>query len=100
MVIEKAYDFISFKIGEIKFLDILNIFGEARFLDSFLKANKASETKVFSLMSSLTVRKSLRMKIYLHTKPFSVNRETATLLIKTLRIIRIRDQVDLMNSKH
>ena len=56
--------------------------------------------KGFSLMSGLTVRTSSRMKRYLHTKPFQVNWETTTLFIKTLRIIRTWDQVDLMSNKH
>ena len=47
--------------------------GGATFSDSFLKAYKASETKVFSLTSGLTVRTSSKIKNFLHKKPFSVN---------------------------
>ena len=47
MVIRKANDFISFKFGDIQFLDIMKFLGGATSLDSFLKAYKASETKGF-----------------------------------------------------
>ena len=101
MVIKKANDFISFKFGDIQFLDIMKFLGGATSLDSFLKAYKAGETKGFSLMSGLTVQTSSRVKNYLHTKPFSVNWETTNLLIKTLRITRTSSQVvDLISSKH
>ena len=60
MVIKKANDFISFKFGDIKFLDIL-------------KLTKPVRQKGFSLMSGLPVQTSSRVKNYLHTKPFSVN---------------------------
>ena len=47
MVIKKANDFISFKFGDIQFLDIMKFLGGATSLDFFLKAYKASETKGF-----------------------------------------------------
>ena len=47
IVIKKANDFISFKFGDIQFLDIMKFLGGATSLDSFLKAYKASETKGF-----------------------------------------------------
>ena len=47
MIIKKANDFISFKFGDIQFLDIMKILGGATSLDSFLKAYKASQTKEF-----------------------------------------------------
>ena len=47
MVIKKANDFISFKFGDIQFLDIMKFLGGATSLDCFLKAYKASETKGF-----------------------------------------------------
>ena len=75
--------------------------GGATSLDSFLKAYKSSETKKsLSLTSGLTVRTSSRSKIYLHVKPLSVNGDTTMPMIKTLRIIRTQDQVNLMNNKH
>ena len=46
-VIKKANDFISFKFGDVQFLDIMMFLGGATTLDSFLKAYKASETKRF-----------------------------------------------------
>ena len=46
-VIKEAKQFISFKFGDIQLLDIMNFLGGAISLDSFLKAYKKSETKVF-----------------------------------------------------
>ena len=49
-VIKKANQLISFKIGDIQLLDIMNFLGGAtRSLDFFLKAYKTSETKRFFL---------------------------------------------------
>ena len=48
-VIKKANHFVSFKFGEVQFLDILNFLGGATSLDSFLKAYKTNETKGFFL---------------------------------------------------
>ena len=42
-VIKKANDFISFKFGNVQFLDIMKFLGGETTLDSFLKAYKASE---------------------------------------------------------
>ena len=47
MVIKKTNDFISCKFGDIQSLDIMNFLGGTKFIDSFLKAYKASETKKF-----------------------------------------------------
>ena len=47
-VIKKANDFLSFKFGDVQFLDIMKFLGGTTTLDSFLKAYKASETKGFS----------------------------------------------------
>ena len=46
-VIKKAKDFISFKFGDVQFLDIMKFLGGETTLDSFLKAYKASETRGF-----------------------------------------------------
>ena len=46
-VIKTANQFISFKFGVMKLLDILIFLGGATSLDSFLKACKTSETKRF-----------------------------------------------------
>ncbi|XP_075263345.1 uncharacterized protein LOC142354893, partial [Convolutriloba macropyga] len=46
-VIKKANHFVSFKFGDVQFLDILNFLGGATSLDSFLTAYKTSETKGF-----------------------------------------------------
>ena len=44
-VIKEANPFISFKFGDIQFLDILNFLGGATSLDSFLKTYQSEETK-------------------------------------------------------
>ena len=44
-VIKKANQFISFKFGDVQFLDIVNFLGGATTLDSFLKAYQSEETK-------------------------------------------------------
>ena len=47
IVIKKANQFVSFKFGDVQFLDIMNFLGGATSLDSFLKAYKTAETKGF-----------------------------------------------------
>ena len=44
-LLKKANHFVSFKFGDVQFLDILNILGGATSLDSFLKAYKTKQTK-------------------------------------------------------
>ena len=44
---KKANQFVSFKIGDVQLLDIMNFLGGATRLDSFLKAYKTAETKGF-----------------------------------------------------
>ena len=46
-VIRKANQFVSFKCGDVQFLNIMNFFGGATSVESFLKAYKTSETKGF-----------------------------------------------------
>ena len=46
-VIKKANQFASFKFGDYQLLDIMNFLGGATSLDSFLKANRTSETNGF-----------------------------------------------------
>ena len=48
-VLKKANQFISFKMGDLQLLDIVNFPWGATSLDSFLKAYKTSETKGFFL---------------------------------------------------
>ena len=48
-VIQKANEFIVFKVGDVKFLDISKFLGGATTVDSFLKAYKASEPKIFPI---------------------------------------------------
>ena len=46
-VIKKVNQFMSFKLGDVQLLDIMNFLGGATSLDSFLKADKTAETKGF-----------------------------------------------------
>ena len=46
-VIKKVNQFVFFEFGDLQLLDIMNIFGGATSLDSFLKAYKTPETKGF-----------------------------------------------------
>ena len=46
-VIKKANQFVSFKLGDVQLLDIMNFLGGATSLDSFLKAYKTEETEGF-----------------------------------------------------
>ena len=46
-VIKKTNQFVSFKLGDIQLLDIMNFLGGATSLDSFLKAYRTKETKSF-----------------------------------------------------
>ena len=46
-VIKKANQLVSFKFGDSQLLDIMNFFGGATSLDSFLKAYKTKDTKGF-----------------------------------------------------
>ena len=48
-VIKKANHFVSFKFGDVQLLDIMNFFGGATSLDSFLKAYKTEENRLFPL---------------------------------------------------
>ena len=57
-VINKANQFVAFKFGDVQLLDIMNFLGGVTSLDSFLKAYKTEETKVFSPMSGSTIPKS------------------------------------------
>ena len=47
-VIKKDNQFVSFKFGEVKLLDILTFLGGATSLDSFLKAHKTQERRFLS----------------------------------------------------
>ena len=47
IVIKKANQFVSFKIGDVQLLHFMNFIGGATSLDSFLKAYKTSETEGF-----------------------------------------------------
>ena len=70
-VIKKANDFISFKLGDVQFLNIMKFLGGATTLDSFLKGYKASDGLI--TQTNLTFLNCLRMK------PFSLNLETTIL---------------------
>ena len=65
-VIKKSNKFVSFKLGDVQLLEIMNILGGATSLNSFLKAYNTEETKGFSPMSGSTNRK-IEQPNYLHT---------------------------------
>ena len=46
-VIKKANDYVSFKMGNVQFIDIMNFRGGATSLDFLLKTYKTSRTKEF-----------------------------------------------------
>ena len=46
-MIKKANQFVSFKIGDVQLLDIMNFLGGATILDTFFKTYKTAETKGF-----------------------------------------------------
>ena len=46
-VIKKTQQFVSFKFGDVQFLDIMNFLGRTKRLDSFPKAHKTSKTNGF-----------------------------------------------------
>ena len=46
-VVKEAIQFVSFKFKDIQLLDIMNYFGRATSLDSFLEAYKTKKTKGF-----------------------------------------------------
>ena len=66
-VIKNANQFVSFKFSDVQLLDIMNFFGGATSLDSFLEAFKTEETKSFPLSNGSTIPKSGATKNYLHT---------------------------------
>ena len=61
-VIKKANKFVSFKFGDIQLVDIMNFLGGATSLDSFLKAYKTKETKVFFTYEWLDCPKKMNNK--------------------------------------
>ena len=78
-VIKKANDFISFKFGDVQFLDIMKFLGGSTTLESFLKAYKASETREFFPYEWFDNPDNLTFLNCHRMKPFSVNLETTIL---------------------
>ena len=79
-VIKKANQFISFKIGDIQLLGIMNFLGGATSLGSFLKAYTTSEKKDSSPTNSLITLTKCRIQNFPHMTPFTVNFVAVTLL--------------------
>ena len=73
IVIKKANQCVTVKFGDVQLLDILNFLGGARSLDSFLKAYKTSETKVYFPYEWLDDPESSAMLNFLHTKSSIAN---------------------------
>ena len=98
-VIKKANQFISFKFGDIQLSDILNYFGGATSLDSFLKAYKTSERKDFSPTNGLITLTKCRIQNCPHMTPFTVNFVDATILKPNTRTMLIYWKVDWPENK-
>ena len=78
-VIKKSNKFVSFKLGDVQLLEIMNILGGATSLDSFLKAYNTEETKGFSPMSGSTKPKNWTTKLPPYDSFFSKLRNINTL---------------------
>ena len=61
------------KFGDVQLLDMLNFLGGATSLDSFLKANKTSETKTCFRMNGLIIQKSYKILDFSPVKPSFAN---------------------------
>ena len=79
IVIKKANQFISFKLGDIQLLDIMNFVGGATSLDSILKAYKTSETKGFFPYEWFDHPDKMQNQNFPHMTPFTVNFVAVTL---------------------
>ena len=88
-VIKKANQFISFKFADIQLLDIMNFLGGATSLDSFLKAYRTSETKVFFPYKWFDHPDKMENTELPHMTPFTVNFVAVTLLKPITRTMLI-----------
>ena len=94
-VIKRAKQYISFKFGNVQFLDIMNFLGGATSLDSFLKAYKTTETKgFFSCTNGLIVPKNSRIRHFHRTTSFSADYVIGTRWIKPTLIIKVSSTLD------
>ena len=100
VVIKKANQFVSFKIGDVQLLDIMNFLGGATNLGSFLRAYKTEEAKGFFRMKGSTVHKRWITVSFPLTTHFSANFETWTTLKKTIQFIKIYLAADWNLKKH
>ena len=73
IVIKKANQYVSFKIGDVQLLDILNFLGGATNLESFLKAYKTEETKGFSPTNGSMTQRSYHLIIFHRRNAFTAN---------------------------
>ena len=79
-VMKKSNQFVSFKFGDIQLIDIMNFFGGATSLDSFLKAYKTKETKGFFSYEWLHCPKKMNNKeLPLYDSFFSILRKSKPL---------------------
>ena len=69
----KNIQFISFRFGNVQMLDIMNFFGGATTLYSFLKAYESSENTDSSLMSGSTVHQNMITNNFYHIQSFSAS---------------------------
>ena len=81
-MIKKDNQFESFKFGDVQLLDILSFFGGATSLDSFLKAYKTSETKLYSACDCLNNPEIFNITQLLSYETFVTNQRINNLLEK------------------
>ena len=93
-VIRKANEYISFKFGNVQFLDIMKFLGSATRLDSFLKAYKTSKAKGFFRMNALIVPKNSHTRHVHRTKSFSVDYVIANRWINLNLFIKVSSTLD------
>ena len=93
-VIKKTNQYISFKFGNVQFLDIMNFLGGATSLDSFLKAYKATETKGFFPYEWFDSPEKLTYPHFHRTTSFSADYVIATRWIKPTLIIKVSSTLD------
>ena len=98
-VIKKSNKFVSFKLGDVQLLEIMNILGGATSLDSFLKAYNTEETKGFSTMSGSTKPKNWTTKLPPYDSFFSklrninpLEKDSTTLKTSLLTVYRQSEQ--------
>ena len=98
-VIKKVDQFISFKLGDIQLLDIMNFVWGATSLDSFWKAYQTSETKDSSSTNELVTPTQCRIDNFPRLMLSTVNFAAATLSKPNTQTMLIYWKVDWQHNK-